>query len=310
MHDLSLKLAVISALGLASLNSHAVGFVSLPTTGFSVVGGSSAYTICNPTGNFGSSFSINPTSTANNNCAVFPGTEASPPENGFSIIASAARPAVMNNSYTGFTDKTVATVTEYVWRKQTGTSYECIYGSKIVLNSSDYNSSIAGTQSFEVNDLARGGFSGLPVSIAYASISNTAQPVFRAGRSYTAVQHRATGYLAQPLTGLSSAPSINGLDTSFGTATALQQLADIDANWVDFTTHATFIDSSGVTSAASPLMYVKTTCSAAAPSTNVHDEAIRIRQTSQEAGTPFIEIKVRGFVPPSGSISPAHTDPY
>lgn len=314
MNNLSLKLAVLGVLGLASVQASA-GFVNLPTTGFSVSGGTSAYTPCNTSGDFGSGIPTKPTAGAL--CAVFPASEISTPETGFSIVGSASRPVVMNNTYTGNTNKTVATVTEYVWRKQTGSNYECIYGAKVNMNSTDYNTTAAGVQNFEVNDIARGGFAGLPVDVAYSSIPAVADVVYRVGLAYTSVQHRDTGYSAQPLTGLGSYPSINGLNSYPGTASATEQLADIHTNWVDFTTDANWLDDDGSTSQASGMVYVKTTCTSAAPSTSEADGAIRLRQTFQElsgdgvTGNFFIEVPVRGFVPPGGSVTtPAHTDPY
>lgn len=316
MKYMTLKLAVLGTFGLASAQVLATGFVNLPATGFSVTGGTSAYTPCNTSGDFGSGISSKPTTSTNNTCAVFPALEISPPESGFSFIASASRPVVMNNAYTGNTDKTVATLTEYVWRKQTGSNYECIYGAKVVNHNVDYNTGEVDDQYFEVNDLARGGFSGLPVDVAYSSIPTVADVVYRIGRTYTSVQHRDSGYSAQPLTGLGSSPSINGLNSYPGTASSSQQLADLDDNWVDFTMDVNFLDDDGSTVAASGLTYVKTTCSSAHPNTSVADDAIRLRQTFQElsgdgaTGNFFIEVPVAGFVPPGGTISPAHTDPY
>lgn len=54
MKHLSLKVAVLGALGILSAQASATGFVNLPTTGFSVSGGTSAYTPCNTSGDFGS----------------------------------------------------------------------------------------------------------------------------------------------------------------------------------------------------------------------------------------------------------------
>lgn len=294
----TLNLAVLTVFSLTSQLSLATGFVNIPTTGFAVTGGTSAYTLCNTTGNFGSGSGLKPTPTANNICAVFPPNEATSPEAGFSIVASASRSVLMNNIYTGNADKTVGTVTEYVWRKQTGSNYECIYGAKVSNSNTDYNTSAAGNQYFQVSDFARGGFSGLPLDVAYSTIPTAAYPVYRVGRAYTAVQYGSSGYSSQPLTGLGSSPSINGLNSYPGIASSTQQLADIDGNWVDFTT--------SLRGGVSSMFYVKTSCSADNPLISVNDEAIRLRQTT----APFIEIKVRGFVPPGGSITPTHTDPF
>lgn len=315
MKHTTLKLAVLGAFGLASAQVLATGFVNLPATGFAVGSDTSAYTPCNTSGDFGSGIATKPTAGANNTCAVFPTPlEISPPAAGFTLIDSASRPAVMNNTYTGGVNKTVATVTEYVWRNAAQT--ECIYGAKVVMNNTDYNTGASSNQYFEVNDLARGGFSGLPVDVAYSTKPLVAEVVYRVGRTYTSVQHRDSGYSVQPLTGLGSSPSINGLNSYPGTAGATQQLADLDDNWVNFTMDVNFLDDDGSTVAASGLTYVKTTCNSDSPDDHEADGAIRLRQTFQElsgdgvTGNPFIEIAVRGFVPPGGSITPAHTDPY
>lgn len=322
----SIKLAVITALSMLSSQALATGFVSIPATGFSVSGGTSAYTLCNTTGNFGSGSGANapvkPTTGANNTCAVFPEDETIAPDSNFSgddefPIASTSQAIKMNNTYTGFADKTVGTLTQYVWQRSTGSGYECIYGTKIVLNSTDYNTGVSGTQNFEVNDIAVGGFSGLTVAAAYSTVPTVAEPVYRIGRAFTSVQHRSSGYAAQPLTGLMGNPSINGLNSWPGTASSGQQLADIDDNWLDFTTDVNYKDDDGSTSAASGMVYVRTSCSSATPTTVAN--AVRLRQTFQErsgdgvTGNWFIEVPVTGFLPTrtsgTGNVLPAPNSP-
>ena len=46
----AIKVAMIGAFGLFTNNVFSLGFVNIPTTGFAT----SAYTLCNTTGNFGS----------------------------------------------------------------------------------------------------------------------------------------------------------------------------------------------------------------------------------------------------------------
>lgn len=322
----SIKLAVITALGVLSSPVLATGFVNIPSTGFTVSGGTSAYTLCNTTGNFGSGSGANapvrPTTSANNTCAVFPSRESKAPDANYTGLdadpaTSTSQPIVMTNTYTGGNPITVGTLTQYVWQRSTGSgTYECIYGTKIVMSNTDYNTGLSGSQHFEVNDVAFGGFSGLTVDAAYATIATVAEPVYRIGRAFTAVQHRASGYAAQPLTGLGSNPSINGLNSWPGTASSTQQQADIDVNWIDFTTDVNYLDDDGSTSAASGMMYLRTSCSSPLPSTPTTN-AIRLRQTFQEpAGgggdNPFIEVAVPGFLPGSGSgsVAPAPTSPY
>lgn len=319
MKNVKLKLAVLGTLGMASMHVMATGFVNLPTTGFAT----SAYTLCNTTGNFGSSITVAPTAGANNTCAVFPAAETISPIAGYGVNPtnvinySATRAAIMNNTYTGGVDKQVGSVTEYVWRSRT-TPTECIYGAKFVAINTDYNPSVGGSQYFEMNDFARGGFSGLTVDIAYFKFAANAEVLFRAGRTFTAVQHRAsslssstpgTGYLSLPgLTG--STASINGLNSwPLAVPTAAEQSAEVDDNWVDFTTDANFADDDGSTKPSSSMFYVKAACPATGEPPAM-DEAIRLRQTAQE-NTNFVEISVRGYVPSTtSSVAPAHTDPF
>lgn len=319
MKNFKLKTAIVSALGLTASHVFATGFVALPNTGFTVSGGTSAYTLCNTTGNFGSGLPINPTTSSNNTCAVFPTTELHSPGDpamytGARVfpVASNTISITMNNTYTGSVNKTVGTLRDYLWRSNDNS--ECIYGVKVQLNTTDYNTA-SGNQYFEVNDVARGGWDGLDVSIAYSTIPANASPVYRAGLTYTAVQHRASGYDAQPLTGLGSQPSINGLDSWPGTASATQQQADINDNWVVFTTDANNLDDDGSSSPNSGMYYVKSDVCPATPYTPAAN-AIRLRQTFQElAGdgvTPnnFIEITLPGYAPAGAVLTPAHTNPY
>lgn len=317
MKYLTLKLAVIGTLGLVASPVMAGWLVGLPAAGYAVTGGTTAYALCNPTGNFGSGLAVKASPGVNDACAVFPTSEAVPPDSTYPTtpISIASRPVVMNNTYTGGVNKTVGTVTEYVWRKAVGSTYECIYGAKVVNNSTDYHTS-PGNQYFEVNDIARAGFSGLNIDVAYSTVPTVSEPVYRVGRTYTAVQNRPQpGYVARPLTG--SSASINGVNawpTPAGSPTAAQQTADLNSNWVNFTTDVNYFDDDGSTAAASGMVYVRSACSAAAPVAVAG--AIRLRQTFQElagdgaTNNNFIEVSVSGFVPPGGTATPAHTDPY
>jgi len=319
MKNLKLKVAIVSALGLTASHVFATGFVALPNTGFSVSGGTSAYTLCNTTGNFGSGIPTNPTPSANNTCAVFPANEFSSPGDpadytGVRVfpVATNTGNITVNNTYTGGVNKNIGFYRDYLWRSNDNS--ECIYGIKVELNNTDYHAN-SGLQNFEVNDIARGGWAGLDISAAYSTVPSIASPVYRIGLTYTAVQHRASGYAAQPLTGLGSQPSINGLNSLPGTASATQQKADIDDNWAVFTTDANNRDDDGSTSANSGMYYVKSDVCPATPYTAAPN-AIRLRQTFQElAGdsvTPnnFIEITLPGFAPAGAVLTPAHTNPY
>lgn len=316
------------------------GFVTLPATGSPVAAnfnypgspaGTTAYVECNTTGNYGSGISTPPTSTANP-CALFPAgnneTLAPIATAGWTglqqiAIASANRPIVVNNVYTGG-PKTVGNVQEYVWRNAAQT--ECIYGAKVVMVATagaDYLPA-AGVQNFEVNDITRGGFDGLNVEIGYFYGSSTAEVVFRSGRTYTAVQHRGGGiaeFAELPLTTPTPVPanrSINGIDAlPLSTIpTPVQQSAALNDSWVSFTTDANVNDDDGSSKAHSSMTYVKAPCNNTTPVARAG--ALRFRQTFQELSgdgvseNRFIEVATDGFVPPTApaTITPLHTDPY
>jgi hypothetical protein len=327
MKTLTIKLAVIGALGLISTQASAA-FEPLPTTGFAVGANTSPYRLCNTTGDFGSGIATKPTSVSDP-CAVMPSSEAIAPDTNFSgasafPVASNIRNIIMNNSYTGGTDKHIGTLTQYMWQRVVSTGvYECIYGTKVVLNSTDYNTTAGNVQNFEVNGIALGGWGTLDVDVAYSTVPTVSEPVYRVGRTFTSVQRRdETGYVSQPLTtpAMSPVESINGVNvwpTPSGEPTAVQQSATLNSNWIEFTTDANYKDDDGSTAAASGMVYVRTGCTSAIP-TEATPEAIRLRQTFQErAGdsispNPFIEVPVAGFLPSSGSgsLAPAHKNDY
>ncbi|MEQ1766495.1 MAG: hypothetical protein ABL859_03625 [Methylotenera sp.] len=339
MRNLTIKFAVIGALGLATAQVLAApaGFVNLPLTGFTVApittgiaqqpGGTSAFILLNTSGNFGSSATINP---ATGNAYTFgailpaPANDLASPATGFTLVTSAVRQVTVNNTYTGNVAKNIGTVLDAVWRNAAKT--ECIYGTKVTLNSTDYNV-LPGNDYFEVNSIVRGGFGTRPVAVAYATTSATGEVTFRAGRTYTSVQHRGSllynsatgkGYVPRPLTTPAFTGAINGLDTLPNPATdnptAAQQSASINTNWVELTTDVNWLDADTMTPAASSHMnYIHSTCSSAAPVAVAN--AIRLRQTYQEAsaaGNPnrFTSVSVTGFVPPGGTATPAPAVPY
>lgn len=323
----TLRLAVLGIFGVAYSQAMA-GFELIPTTTpITISGGTTAYIICNPTGDFGSgsgaSASVkNPTTSPENTCYISPAptTDLTAPIAGFSLVSSANRQVTLNNTYSGNANKNIGTLLDVVWRNAAQT--ECIYGMKFTANTTDYNTGNAGNQYFEANGIARGGFvdsstgTARTVEVAYSRSSSTADVVYRAGRTFTSVQHRP-GDVARPLTGLGSSPSINGLDSWPGSASTAQQQADLNSNWVEFTTDVNARDDDGSTTASSAMFYVKTSCSSSAPVAVAN--AIRLRQTFQERSTDganpaanqrFIEVPVTGFVPPNGLATPAPTQPY
>ncbi|PKO25957.1 MAG: hypothetical protein CVU35_01540 [Betaproteobacteria bacterium HGW-Betaproteobacteria-8] len=295
--------ALLLAAGLAPGVASAAGFVDLPASGFNVNDGISAYTICNATAKPGKqSRRIKATPGQHDECAVFPANPAQAPIDGFNIVTHAVRTAVMNNTYTGGIDKKVATVTEFVWRN--ASQAECIYGASVVAllgTDADYDTEKPGKQYFRISDFARAGFGGLPVAAAYYPHAVTAEPVYRIGRTYTAVQYRDTdGYVGQPLTTPVFNRSINGINTAAATSPLPeQQSASLNDGWVNFATAIGLPKR-----AASSVFYVKSTCTSAAPQTV--PDAIRLRQTSP----PFIEVSVPGFAPAGGAVGPAPVKPY
>lgn len=309
---------------------YAAGLVTIPAAGFS----GTAYKECfalgqtatNPLNNYGSAGTATATTTANNECAIFPANDAAPPVSGFNLIASATRNVIINNIYTGGTDIQVGVVQDRVWRNAAGTS--CIYGAKFVPTNADYNTGTAGTQLFEGNDIARGGFSSSGDVLAgyYAPSSSNTSPVYRIGRTFTAVQHRAmkydtlankvmpgTGYLSLPSSGAgSSTASINGVNLPIGPSTsastsAAQQTAAVNSNWINFTFEAGYQDEDGFTSLNAANTYVQAACSSSTPT--VVSNAIRIRQTGQENES-FIEASVPGYAPPGATALPTPLIPF
>jgi hypothetical protein len=292
---------LLIVLGLTTEPVLATGFVDLSATGLNVNDGTIAYTLCNATAKPGEK-RIKTTPARHNACAVFPASEVTAPLDGFSIVTHAVRTATMNNIYTDGVDKKVATVTEFVWRNSSQT--ECIYGARVMTllgKDADYDTKKSGNQYFKISDFARGGFSGLPVSVAYFPYAATAEPVYSIGRALTTVQHHNTnGHPEQSLSTADFKHPINGINTENATHPAQDQPSEaLNDDWVNFTSAIGLPKRP-----ASAVFYVKTRCSSAAPETV--PDAIRLRQTSP----PFIEISVPGFAPPGGVVRPAQVMPF
>lgn len=260
MNKKTLHRAIVGALLFGSTAAMATGFVTLSPTGYTVPGGTSAYTLCNTTGNFGSGISTAPTTGANNTCAIF---QNNPPLAGYTQVANANRTVTHNGI-------NIATVNDRVWRSSTN----CVYGTRVRLRAVEY----APGQTFEVNDIMRGGFRNRgPVSVAYFYNAAADEVLFRAGLTFTS---RVTPpNPARPLT--SSAP--------------------ISTNWVDMTTDLNSDDDDGSTKPDSPWLYVRSTCTTTAPITL--NGAIQIRQMGQE-GQPVIFKSIPGYAPAGANITP------
>ncbi|MGJ0429874.1 hypothetical protein [Methylobacter sp.] len=268
MKETSLLSAMLGVLAITSTSAMATGFVTLPSTGFTVSGGTSAYTLCNVTGDFGSDESTPPTFSpnggANNTCAV---SSNNPPLTGYTKVAETTR----NLTTSGIT---VGTLTDQVWRDSAGTS--CVYAAKIRMNNVDSDPNTAGTQYFEVNDVQRAGFRDRgPVSIAYNYVTRGAgqsdEVLFRAGLTHTAVVHEP-GDADQPLT----------------------SVAPISTNWVDFTSDVNYNDPDGSSMRDSSWFYVKSGCTSATPT--AVSSVLQVREMGQE-GQPLRTITLSGYAP-------------
>lgn len=309
MNNVKLKLAVLAALGLASAQA-AAALLAIPAAGFGTTAYTNAYnanrTVADPKQNFGS-FNQATNTTTNNVGYVTATNEATSPVAGFTLVATTTITIPTTTGGTG----NIGSVVDRVWRNAAAT--QCIFGTRVTLINADHNAALAGVQYFEVNDVARGGFAASgSVNAGYFLQAAAASPVYRIGRTFTSVQHRsatlsagtnATGYLDLP--GLGSTASINGVatyNTPLLVPTAAQQAADVNANWVDFTTDVNFKDDDGSSKASSGVYYVQAPCNATAPATWIKPGAIRLRQTGQE-NTAFKEISLSGYAPP-GAVLP------
>lgn len=291
-------LALLGVLSVISMNAAATGLVAMPNTGFS----GSAYTLCNTTGNFGSSIATQPTVAANNICAVFPGTEITYP--GYGTVVATSRPAIINGI-------TVGIVTDRVLRNAANTS--CLFVTRFNASAVDWDPNKPGTQYFVVNDIARGGFGSGSVNAGYYAQAANSSPVYRIGRTFTSVQHRALKYdtAANRLllgTNYLDLPTANEVDTALSgevapinastaaSTTAATQDAVVDSNWIDFTLNTTYQGRP-----VSSVTYIEAACDGTAVSGWVKPGAIRLRQTGQE-DTTMQEINIDGYAPPGATL--------
>lgn len=260
MRNVTLKMAVLGALSFVATETYAAGFVALSAspTGSAYINCYNANRVVPPAtaddvkGNFGSfpiASTLQPSTTVNSTCFVAkPTFESTAPISGYTSIGS------RTSNILGDAGNTIGTLVDRVWRNATNDT--CIFGTRVTMINADHDSSTAGTQYFEVNDIARGGFSSSgTVNVAYTIFSTTGNtsPLYRVGRTFTSVQHRArayntatnqqvngTGYLDLPTIGGSSTLAINGVNspidaTTTASASAAQQDAQVNSNWVDFT---------------------------------------------------------------------------
>lgn len=289
MKNVTLKLAVLGAIGLASGQAVAALTV-LPTSG------ATPYVQCRTASNFGSQADNTLPGAGDSACVATNGIGAaltlnSTPEPGFALSASST------SAITAFAE-TLGTLNERVFVNTPAPITQCIYAKQVIMSNTaahDYNPQRANVNKMEVNDYAFGGYTGA-VSAGYAKANATTNSsVFRIGRTFTSVQMQANviggasiapGYLALPTAGGTIGTEINGVGQTLtppGAPTSAQQQAPFSTthNWVDFTTDVTAaLDEDSTTNPSSPTMYIKQAC--AANTTTATAGNFKIRQTGQE----------------------------
>lgn len=325
-----LKLSIVTALGLSAAHVQAAGFEPLPDTGFST----SAYSNCynagrvipfggiadNTKGNFGSypiATANLPSTSTNSTCFVAkPANEIFSPIPGYSLVGN----RIINIPDVTGGSGIIGQVVDRVWRNTAGNM--CVFGTRVRMYDADHTNGSSIFKYFEVNDIARGGFANSgTVNVAYTIFSTTGNtsPVYRVGRTFTSVQHRAYKYdvlfnKAENGINYLDLPTKNSITAAitgeiypiaeFTTAstTLEKQDAVVNSNWIDFTTRVAYADhDTGDTLAYSPWLYIEAPCDSSPPTTWVKTGAIRLRQTGQEV-TSLKEISLDGFAPPNASI--------
>ena len=342
MKNVKMKLAVLGTLSVLSAQAFAAGSLCA----LAAAPASSAYinaynsgrvipplagpatTAALARGNFGSLVTSGTVTTCNITGLA---TEITPPLTGYTLVTSAVRAIPPTTGGAG----SIGSLLDLVFRKPAATAPAtptdmCIFGTRVgPLTNTDHDAVAAGVQLFEANDIARGGFSASgAVNVGYFIQSATASPVYRAGRTFTSVQHRAYiyggGTVAQKqnnATGYLDLPAIAGLATTAingnaGTvaanavapaATAGTQQAQINSNWVDFTHDVTFGDPDGGTNNVAAVTYIEAPCNsdskAVIDATWVKAGAISLRQTVQETQSGLKAIDISGYAPP-GAVVP------
>jgi hypothetical protein len=271
----------------AELTESQTGFVNLPSNAKA----GSAYMICDTTSNFG----LSEKSIAHNApgpCAISNAKLIESPMNapleGFTLVGIISRGVPIPEPYAVSGGEEFATLTDTVWHNEA--TKECIFGTHVLMK----DQVLANGKRWEINDIARGGFAGRPVSVAYfvrptpSHDYGMPETLFRAGRTYTSVP-----YENEP----NKLPIAN--PESSTKAISRTQEAAFNENWVDFTTDISFEDMDGVTRKMTSMLYIKTTCEQRQPEEK--DSAIRLRTTSGNDKN-WLEIDVPGLVPAGASI--------
>lgn len=264
------------------------GFVTLPNTANT----ESAYVLCNSTGNYGLSVAESPNDSKHNACAVSSEdllkSPTYAPLDGFRLVGVMVSDVELPKPEGGERPD-VAVLTDAIWRNKENT--ECILGVHLQMK----DAPLANGQYWEVNDIARAGFAGKEISVAYfhkkphAEIGGSAEVLFRAGRTFTSVK---TTSLNTQLPSTKNAPPANTVISEHNTA-------GFSDNWVDFTTDVSFKDMDGLTREHSSIFYTKYSCDAQDPVPMT--AAIRLRSTGQNGQQPK-EVAVSGLVPVEGTV--------
>lgn len=161
---LTIKLAVLGAFSLLATESFAAGSLCALSTSPSGSAYIDAYnsgrvipplagpatTALNARMNFGTTTD----GGSAGNCEITGlANDSTTPVTGYTLVVSASRTVPTTTGGSG----NIGTVTDRIWRNAAGTM--CIFGTKFTAANADHDSTTAGTQYFEVNDIARGGYS-------------------------------------------------------------------------------------------------------------------------------------------------------
>lgn len=259
------------------------GFVNLPKTGFM----DSAYMVCNATGEYGKGVATPPQEMQNKSCFVSTPelykSENFAPISGFKMVGMMISDVAMPKPHASELNNAVAVITDTFWRNESKT--ECILGTHLYMQ----DVPLADGTYWEVNDIARAGFAGMDVDVAYfykphtEALGGNTEVLFRVGRTFTSV----------PTHHEKSLPSIKGAPST-NIAIGKMNVAAVSENWVDFTTDVSFQDKDGSTRHMTSMFYIKYACDARDVVSK--DGAIRFRTTGQN-GQKLLEISVPGLVP-------------
>lgn len=274
-------------LGLCLSNANAEektsgGFVVLPKQGFS----DTAYMVCNPTGDYGRGIATAPDHRSSYCFISAPElykSEMFAPLEGFKMVGMLVADVAMPAPYANKENNAVATLSDTFWRNEAKT--ECILGTHLKME----NVPLADGGFWEVNDIARAGFAGKEIEVAYfykphtQEVGGNTEMLFRVGRTHTSVAADKTGVL--PTT--KNAPP-RGVPISKINAAAVSE------NWVNFTTDVSFKDIDGSTRQMTSMFYIKYPCDER--DVVEKEGAMRLRTTGQN-GQPILEVVVPGLIP-------------